>query len=221
MLADNAFTLEEWLKQLTRLVVEALRDKASAPTVPIGVSNRHVHLDRADMDALFGPDSELTPRNDLSQPGQYAAQETITIRGPKGEFKKVRVLGPLRKQTQVELSLSDSYALGIRIEVRESGQLQGSTGLQLIGPKGSIQKASGAIAALRHIHMTPEYAQNWGLGDKDFVDVEVGGERGAIYRNVLVRVSPDYREEMHVDLDEANAAGLKNGDRATIRLPNG
>lgn len=211
-----AYTPDEWIAYVTRLVVEAIA--ADSHTVPIGVSNRHVHLCRADMDALFGPGSELTKRNDLSQPGQFAANETLTLRGPKGEIQRVRVLGPLRAQTQIEIALSDARTLGVVIPVRESGKLQDTPGLDLIGPQGSLPKPNGLIAALRHIHMTPPFAEAIGLSDKDTVDVEIDGIRGAVYHNVLVRVSPDYREEMHVDVDEANAAGIQNGDRARIRI---
>lgn len=212
----NQYTQEELIRLVARMAVEELQKLERA--VPIGVSNRHVHLDRADMDALFGPGSELTRKKDLGQPGQYAAEETVTIRGPKGELSRVRVLGPLRKESQVEISVADGFALGVTPPVRESGQLAGTPGVEILGPKGSVKKDGGVIAALRHIHMTPETAQKLGLSDKQVICTEIEGPRGALLRNVLVRVSDKYALEMHVDVEEANALGLKNGDRAYIVL---
>ena len=127
---------EEFVREITRLVVEALQEQQRLErSTPIGVSNRHIHLDRADMDALFGPGSELTVKKMLGQPGQYAAEETVTIRGPKGEMSRVRVLGPLRKETQVEISIADGFVLGVKPPVRESGQLEDSPGIEIIGPR--------------------------------------------------------------------------------------
>ena len=201
---------------VTRLVVEALQ--SSELCIPIGVSNRHCHLSREDMDRLFGPGSELTWKKDLGQPGQYAAEETVSIQGPKGRIDRVRVLGPLRSQTQVEISVSDGFALGVTPPVRESGQLNATPGIEIIGPKGSAMIDSGIIAAQRHIHMTPETAALFGIEDKALVCVEVGDPkaRGAVLQNVLVRVSDQYALEMHLDLDEANGLGLRNGDCARL-----
>ena len=179
-----------------------------------GWSNRHVHLDRADMDALFGPGSELTVKKMLGQPGQYASEETVTIRGPKGELSRVRVLGPLRAQTQVEISIADGFTLGVKPPVRESGQLKDTPGIEIIGPCGSVKKDSGVIAALRHVHMTPKDAARFGVEDGQYIQTEIDGLRGAILCNVLVRVSDKYALEMHIDVEEANALGVKNGDRA-------
>lgn len=206
---------QEFVREITRLVVEALQEQQRLErSAPIGVSNRHVHLDRADMDALFGPGSELTVKKMLGQPGQYAAEETVTIRGPKGELNRVRVLGPLRKETQVEISIADGFVLGVKPPVRESGQLEDSPGIEIIGPKGSVTKSRGVIAALRHIHMTPEIAQRLGYRDGQYVQTRIEGLRGALLCNVLVRVSENYALEMHIDVEEANALGVKNGDRA-------
>ena len=206
---------KELIEQITKLVIEELtKDKEIA--IPIGVSNRHIHLSREDLNILFGEGYELTILKYLKQPGQYASQEVVTIKGPKGEFDKVRILGPVRSETQVELSLADGFKLGINPPIRESGQLQGSEAIEVIGPKGSVSKQENAIAALRHIHMTPEIAEQLNLKDKDIVAVEVGGARNAILGNVLVRVSDRYALEMHVDLDEANACGLKNDDTVKI-----
>ncbi len=198
------------VKTLAQAVIKELSKKARS--VALGVSNRHVHLCRADMDALFGEGSELTFRNALRQPGQFAAEETLTVRGPKGELKKVRVLGPLRSETQAEVSISDGYALGIKPPVRDSGNIVGSAGVTLIGPRGEVQKAQGAIAAMRHVHLDPHSAALLGLQDKQRISLELGGKRGAVLNNVLVRVSPGFLPEAHLDLDEANAAGAKNGD---------
>ena len=206
---------EEFVREITRLVVEALQEQQRLErSTPIGVSNRHIHLDRADMDALFGPGSELTVKKMLGQPGQYAAEETVTIRGPKGEMSRVRVLGPLRKETQVEISIADGFVLGVKPPVRESGQLEDSPGIEIIGPKGSVKKERGVIAALHHIHMTPEIARRLGYRDGQYVQTRIEGLRGALLCNVLVRVSEKYALEMHIDVEEANALGVKNGDRA-------
>lgn len=206
---------EELIKLITKIVIEEL-GKKDDNLIPIGVSNRHVHLSRKDLDILFGDGYELTKLKDLKQPGQYASEELVTIRGPKGKIDRVRILGPLRNETQVEISLTDGFKLGIKPPVRESGKLKGSAGIEIIGPKGSIVKSQGAIAALRHIHMTPETANKLNLSDKDIVQVEVPGERRGILGNVLVRVSDKYALEMHIDVDEANAFKIKNNDTVKI-----
>lgn len=203
------------VKLVTKLVMEELYGMSTQ--IPIGVSNKHIHLSRKDMDALFGEGSELTPIKDLGQPGQYACAETVAVKGPKGEFARVRVLGPLRKESQVELSKTDARSIGIKAPIRESGVLEGTPGVELVGPEGSVMLERGAIVALRHIHMTPEQAKQWGLKDKDVVDVKVnGGERAGILGNVIVRVSDKFALEMHVDTDEANACCLDNNDTVSI-----
>ena len=207
-------TYEMFVQLVTRLVIEEL--EKFQRSVPIGVSNRHIHLDRKDMDILFGQDSELTFKKELGQPGQYAAEEMVTIRGRKGELSRVRVLGPLRSESQVEISVTDGFALGVRPPIRESGKLAGTPGVTIVGPKGTIEKDTGTIAALRHIHLTPEDAQRMGVKDKQMVKVEIRGLRGGIFHNVLIRVSEQFAPEMHIDVDEANAFGVKNGDRAYI-----
>lgn len=207
-------TYEMFVKLVTRLVIEEL--EKFQRSVPIGVSNRHIHLDRKDMDILFGQDSELTFKKELGQPGQYACEETVTLHGPKGELGRVRVLGPLRSESQVEISVTDGFALGVKPPIRESGKLEGTPGVTIIGPKGTIEKDTGTIAALRHIHLTPEDAQRMGVRDKQMVKVEIRGLRGGIFHNVLIRVSDQFAPEMHIDVDEANAFGVKNGDRAYI-----
>lgn len=184
--------------------------------IPVGVSGRHVHLSREHLDALFGPGYELTKKKDLSQPGQYASEETVDIMTTKGAFTRVRILGPVRKETQIELALSDSVKLGITPPIRDSGNLAGSPGVVLVGPNGTITLDRGAIVALRHIHMTPADAERYGVKDKDFVCVECPGERAMTMGQVLVRVNDQYALEMHVDTDEGNAAGLKTGDTVKI-----
>ncbi len=212
----SQFAQKEFLILLVRLVMEELRKWERS--VPIGVSNRHIHLDRADMDILFGADSEPTRIKDLVQPGQYAAAETVTLQGPKGELKRVRVLAPLRSEAQVEISIGDSYVLGVRPPVRESGMLEGTPGVRVIGPKGEVELKRGTIAALRHIHLDSATAKRMGVHDKQMVRVELGGLRGATLNNVLLRVSDVFAPEMHIDVEEANALGVKNGDRAYIVL---
>ncbi|MDI9420812.1 MAG: phosphate propanoyltransferase [Bacillota bacterium] len=184
--------------------------------VPVGISNRHIHLSQQDLETLFGEGYELTVRNDLSQTGQYAAEETVTIEGPKSSMSKVRILGPTRKETQIEISRTDSFGLGLQPPVRDSGFLEGSPGITLIGPKGKVNLDKGVIIAQRHIHMTEEDAKNFGVKDKELVSVRVGGERGVTFDNVLVRVRNDFVLEMHIDTDEANAAMLGNGQLVEV-----
>lgn len=185
--------------------------------IPIGVSNRHIHVSREDLEILFGEGYQLTKKSDLKQPGQYASNETVTIRGPKGEFERVRILGPVRKESQVEISKTDSFRLGLRPPIRESGDLGGTPGMELVGPKGTVTLPKGAIIALRHIHMKPEQAAAFGVKDKDLVEVETFGERRGVFGDVLVRVSEHFSLEMHVDVDEANACSLSNNDFVTIK----
>ena len=184
--------------------------------LPIGVSNRHVHLSAADLTSLFGSGHSLTKWKDLSQPGQFAAVETVKIAGPKGSIDNVRVLGPVRKQTQVEISATDSFQLGVKPVVRDSGQLDGSEGVRLIGPNGSVDLASGVIVAARHIHMHPDQAKQWNLQDGQKVRIRVDSARPVYFEDVLVRVNPQYQGEMHLDTDEANAAMVDKNSLAVI-----
>lgn len=207
---------EETVQMISKLVVERLRQMQTY-MVPIGISNRHIHVSQEDLESLFGKGYELTPMKDLKQPGQYAAKETVTILGPKGSFENVRILGPVRSKSQVEVSLSDGFRLGVKAPVRESGQLDNTPGLTVCGPKGSIDLPCGAIVALRHIHASPDVAEQMGIHDKEIVEVETCGERRCVLGNVLVRVSDKFALEMHVDTDEANACGLKNNDLVLIR----
>jgi putative phosphotransacetylase len=168
------------------------------------------------LEALFGPGYELTIKKDLSQTGQYAAEETLTIEGPKSALKNVRILGPVRKETQVEISRTDAFSLGLKPPVRDSGHLEDSPGIKLIGPKGTIELDKGVIIAQRHIHMNEADAEAFGVKDKEIVSVRAGGERGLVFDNVLVRVRSDFVLEMHIDTDEANAGMLNNGQMVEV-----
>lgn len=179
--------------------------------IPVGISNRHLHLSQVDLEALFGPGYGLQPQRDLLQPGQFAAGETVILAGPKGCIERVRVLGPVRKQTQVEISRSDAFRLGVSPPVRESGALTGSAEITIIGPKGSVQLTEGLIIAWRHIHMSPADANLFGVTDGARVQVKVAGDRGMIFDQVIVRVSEKFRLEFHLDTDEANGAGINQG----------
>jgi len=184
--------------------------------VPVGISNKHLHLSGEDMEILFGAGYELHPTKDLKQPGQYAAEEKVDLVGPKGTLKGVRVLGPVRGETQVELALTDARALGVNVPVKESGKLENTPGLKLVGPAGEVEMKKGAIAALRHIHLSTAQAAEAGVIDKQIVSVKIPGERGLIFENVLVRAGDAYEKEIHLDTDEANAAGLSNGEEVEI-----
>jgi len=184
--------------------------------IPAGVSNRHVHLSQQDLETLFGKGKELTKSKDLGQPGQYAAEEKVDLIGPKGTIAGVRVLGPVRGQTQAEISRTDSFKLGLKPPVRDSGNLTGSEPVTLMGPAGSIQLKEGVILALRHIHITPALAEKHGLKDGQMVSVSCTGPRALTFGEVLVRVSPKYSLEFHLDVDEANGAMLNNGDEVLL-----
>lgn len=184
--------------------------------VEIGISNKHLHLSQEDLEKLFGAGYELTPVKDLKQPGQYAADEKVDIVGPKGTLKGIRVLGPTRPETQVELAMTDARNIGIDAPIRESGVLDGSTGITLVGPKGEIQIEKGTIIALRHIHLSAEQAKEADVVDKELVDVKTTGTRPVVFEDVLIRAGDKYEREFHLDTDEANAAGVKNNDMAEI-----
>jgi len=180
--------------------------------IPVAVSNRHIHLSSEDSGILFGPGYSFEKMKDLSQPGQFACKDCVTLVGPSGVRRGVRILGPIRNKTQVEISRTDSFELGLKPPVRDSGDLAGSPGIIIAGPKGAVTLKEGVICAWRHIHMTPHEAGKFGVVDKQHVKVKVGGERGLVFENVLVRVSSAFALEMHVDTDEANAAFINNGD---------
>jgi len=184
--------------------------------VAVGISNKHVHLSEADLAALFGTGHKLTIKKDLKQPGQYAAEEQVDVVGPKGTIKSVRILGPTRKETQVELAETDARGIGLALPVRESGKLDGTPGLKLVGPAGEVNLPKGGIIALRHIHLSPADAEKAGVKDQDWVTVKAPGKRPVIFEDVLIRAVDGFICEMHVDTDEGNAAGIANGDMMEI-----
>lgn len=191
--------------------------KAADGEVPIGVSNRHIHLTREHVEILFGKGYTLKKLKDLSQPGQYACEETVTIVGPSLKpIEKVRILGPERKASQVEISNTDSYVLKVKPPVRESGKIEGTPGITVIGPCGVVVLKEGVIVANRHIHMSPDDAVAFGVSDGDTVTVDVKSARPTRWFEVQVRVHKDFRLEMHIDTDDANAACLKNGSRVSV-----
>ncbi len=207
------------VEQITRLVIQALEAEKNADTgyqVPVGVSARHVHLTQADVEALFGEGYHLTKKKDLMG-GQFASNETVTIIGLKlRAIENVRILGPVRKASQVEISATDAMSLGIKAPIRESGDIAGSAPIALVGPKGVLQLKEGCIIAKRHIHMTPADAQAAGVVDGQEVSVRSENERGTIFNHVQIRVSDTFTLEMHIDTDEANASKIKTGDKVTI-----
>lgn len=173
--------------------------------VPISVSGRHLHLSQAHLEALFGRGFELTVFHPISQPGQYASNQFVTLTGPKGSIPNLRVLGPVRSQTQVELAMSEARRIGLNLPVRSSGDIEGSTGAILTGPSGSVTLTEGVIVADRHIHMTPEQALTWGFADAQLVKVHIDTPKGAVLYNVSVRVRADFTLDLHLDTDDANA----------------
>ena len=188
--------------------------------IPIAVSARHAHLSQPTLDRVFGPGYRLQPRTWLSQTGQFAAQETVTLIGPAGRIQNVRTMGPPRSRDQIELSRTDELTLGIAAPVRISGDLDGTPGVGIEGPAGSVSLSSGVIGARRHIHMNPHDAERLGLKDGQTVQVKVdSNDRDLVFGDVTVRIAPDFRLELHLDTDEANAAGIRNGDSGELLLP--
>ncbi|MFC7392351.1 phosphate propanoyltransferase [Scopulibacillus cellulosilyticus] len=184
--------------------------------VPIAVSARHVHLCKSDLESLFGEGFELSKKADLSQLGQFAANETVTIAGPKGSIEKVRILGPARNLSQAEVSKTDAIKLGLNPPLRESGKIEGSSPVTLVGPKGSIYIKEGLIIAQNHIHMTPQDAEAFQVRNGEYVQIKVESDRPVIFNHVLIRVSEKYRLEMHIDTDEANAGLISGGQQGRL-----
>jgi len=206
-----------------KLLLEAVKNdgqktasQGNSSEIPVGVSNRHVHLSQKDLESLFGADYSLTKLKDLSQPGQYACKELVTICGPKGAIEKVRILGPERSKTQVEVLNGDCIKLGAASNVRLSGDLSRTPGITLVGPKGSVQIEEGLVVAQRHIHMTPEDAKNLGVCDGDIVCIKFDDLRGGIYSNVAIRANDASKLECHLDIEEANAMGINSKSKVTI-----
>ncbi len=182
----------------------------------VEISARHVHLSQADIEVLFGAGATLTWKRDLSQPGQFLCEERVTLIGPKGTFERIAVLGPARKDTQVELSFTDARALGVEAPIRESGDIKDSSAIEIKGTVGSVKIAEGVIIAKRHVHITPEDAEKFGVSDKQIVKVKVGGARSLIYDEVVIRVNSSFQTRMHIDFDEANAAGISGETEGEI-----
>ena len=213
---EERMIARESLRSLSRSYLKQIVEARQKEQFLIEVSAHHIHLSQEHVEALFGKGHKLTWKSDLSQPGQFACEEQLTIVGPKGNIERVRVLGPTRKETQVEIAMTEQFKLGIHPPIRESGDLQDTPGCILKGSAGSVQLDKGVICALRHIHMTPGDALRYGLKDKSTVHVRVPGDRELVFGDVLIRVNPNYSLAMHIDTDEANAAHLKTGAQGFI-----
>ncbi|MCX7167852.1 MAG: acetate/propionate family kinase [Rhodocyclales bacterium] len=213
VVANNDERLLAWeaLRAIERnQITLAIKDQAAEP-IPIEVSAHHVHLSQADVEKLFGTGHQLTPEHELSQPGQFACAEKVDLVGPKGRITNVRVLGPTRKETQVEIAMTEQFKLGVQPPIRESGDLANTPGIALEGPAGSAVLPRGVICAQRHIHMSPEDAMRLRLRDRYVVRVRIEGEREVTYGDVVVRVNANYRLAMHIDTDEGNAGNISTG----------
>ncbi len=219
-------------KELEQLIIRAVYrelNRGSAPSsapsaknldtqmvVPVGISARHVHVSKEHLEVLFGKGAELHPKKELMG-GQYAAEELVTLVGINLRvIENVRILGPVRKETQVELAQTDAIKLGIKPPIRESGNIRNSAPITIVGPKGALYLSEGCIVAKRHIHMNDKDAALFGLQDNEIVSVEIGEERKGRFENVQVRVHPSFTLEMHIDTDEANALGIKPNEKAVI-----
>ena len=213
---EERMIARETLRALSRDYLARASEACRTEAVPIEVSAHHIHLAQKDVEALFGAGHQLTKASDLSQPGQFACKEQLSIVGPKGRVERVRVLGPARKATQVEIAMTEQFKLGIQPPIRESGDINGSPGCTLEGPAGSVTLDKGVICALRHIHMTPADALRYGLKDKCNVRVRVPGDRELLFGDVRIRVDPSFALAMHIDTDEANAANLGKGAQGFI-----
>ncbi len=207
------------VERITRMVLQTIenaKENENRMTVPVGVSARHIHLTQEDVEKLFGAGYQLTKKKDLMG-GQFAANEQCTVVGLKlRAIENVRILGPVRKKSQVEISATDARTLGVNAPLRQSGDTAGSAPVALVGPKGAVYLKEGCIVAARHIHMTPAEAASASLHDGDYVSVKMGNERGAVLDHVKIRVDESFSLEMHIDTDEANACQVKQGDCANI-----
>ncbi|MEW9094765.1 MAG: phosphate propanoyltransferase [Clostridiaceae bacterium] len=210
-------------EEILKILLEAIKSNGAnngvqqnSSEIPVGISNRHIHLSQKDLESLFGKDYQLTKIKDLSQPGQYACKEVVTICGPKGAIEKVRILGPVRSKTQVEVLAGDCIKLGSVPHVKLSGDLSRTSGITVVGPKGSVQIEEGLIVAQRHIHMTPEDAKNLGVHDGEIVSIKFDDLRGGIYSNVAIRANDSSKLECHLDIEEANAMSINSKSKITI-----
>jgi acetate kinase len=214
---EERMMAREALRALSRsYIAQVLAEQKQQPFL-VEVSAHHAHLTQEHVEILYGAGHQLTRHTDLSQPGQFSCKEQVTLVGPKGRIERVRVLGPVRKASQVEIAMTEQFKLGVHPPVRESGDLAGTPGCILEGPAGRVQLEQGVICALRHIHMTPADALRYGVRDKSFVRVRIAaGERELIFGDVLVRVDPRFALAMHIDTDEGNAAGIETGVQGYI-----
>ncbi|QGH35403.1 phosphate propanoyltransferase [Gracilibacillus salitolerans] len=206
---------EAVMEEIKANQIEVVQEE-SLLRVPVSISARHVHLEKVHADILFGKEYEFQKHRDISQPGQYACVEQVTIVGPKSSIERVRIVAPLRRQTQVEVSRTDAIKLGIQPPVRHSGDVAGSAPITIIGPKGKIHLKEGCIIADRHIHMSPADANTFGVANHQKVQVEVDGEKAGVMGNVTIRVSERYALDMHIDTDDANAFAIKGTEYLTL-----
>ena len=210
---NGGMNMSNLLQEVIDEVVKRVKQEAF---IEVEASGRHIHLSKEHIDELFGPGYTLTRMKDLSQPGQYACEERVTITGPKNSLKNVIVLGPARKETQIEVSLTDALVLGLKVPIKESGNIDNTPGITISTDRATITVDKGVIVAKRHIHMTPEDAAKFGVADKEIVMTRVYGDRELIFDDVVLRVSPNFRTFMHIDYDEANACGFKKGTLCSI-----
>lgn len=201
---------------IARTVIDILKQKEQSEGIKVGVSARHVHLSQKDLETLFGEGHKLTPKKELMG-GQFAAEECVTLVSPSlRTIEGVRVLGPVRSQSQIEISRTDTFKLKVSPPVRPSGEIKGSAPMALVGPKGSVFLNEGCIIANRHIHMDPATAEKYGVADNDLVDVQIQNSKPTTFYNVQVRVHESFTTEMHIDTDDANACAIKTGDYVKI-----
>jgi acetate kinase len=213
---EERMMAREAMRTVSRTYIASALEAQKQQPFLVEVSAHHIHLTQEHVEALFGKGHELTKHADLSQPGQYACKEQLTIVGPKGRIEGVRVLGPTRKYTQIEIAMTEQYRLGVDPPIRESGDIADTPGCTLESPAGSVKVDRGVICAMRHIHMTPDDALRYGVRDKSVVRVRIAGERKLVFGDVLVRVDANFALAMHIDTDEANAANIKTGAQAYI-----
>jgi acetate kinase len=213
---EERMMAREALRALSRSYITRVLETQKQQSFLVEVSAHHIHLTQEHVEALFGKGHQLTKHADLSQPGQFACKEQLAIVGPKGRIERVRVLGPARKYTQIEIAMTEQFKVGVHPPIRESGDIADSPGCTLESPTGSVKVDRGVICALRHIHMTPEDALRYGVRDKSIVRVRITGDRELVFGDVLVRVDPSYALAMHIDTDEANAASVQTGAQGYI-----
>src|SRR5206468_5324901 len=213
---EERMMAREALRALGRSHIESALGAQKPQPFLVEVSAHHIHLTQEHVEALFGRGHQLTKQADLSQPGQFACKEQLAIVGPKGRIERVRVLGPARKYTQIEIAMTEQFKLGVHPPIRESGDIADSPGCSLESPTGSVKVDRGVICAFRHIHMTPTDALRYGVRDKSTVPVRIAGDRELVFGDVLVRVDPNFALAMHIDTDEANAANVQTGAQGFI-----